>query len=100
MNIPRPPDACNTMSELRVEIDRIDNALLYLLAERMTYIERAIILKPRENLPARTTDRVAQVVENVRILAVEHGLDADLIERMWRNMIEWAIAHEAKTLGG
>ena len=100
MNIPRPPDACNSMSELRVEIDRIDNALLYLLAERMTYIERAIILKPRENLPARTTDRVAQVVENVRILAVEHGLDADLIERMWRNMIEWAIAHEAKTLGG
>jgi len=87
------------MADLRCEIDRIDNQLLDILAERMTYIDRAIILKPRENLPARTTDRVKEVVENVRHLAENRNLDADLVERMWRDMIEWAIAHEAKTLG-
>jgi isochorismate pyruvate lyase len=93
------PEQCETMADLRKQIDRIDQALLDLLAERSRYIDRAIILKPRENLPARTTDRVAQVIANVRKGANERNLDPDQIERIWTDLIETAIAHEAKMLG-
>jgi isochorismate pyruvate lyase len=91
-----PPEQCETMADLRGQIDRIDRALLDLLAERARCIDRAIILKPRENLPARTTDRVAQVIANVRDGAKQRDLDPELAERIWSNLIEHAIAHETK----
>jgi isochorismate pyruvate lyase len=94
-----PPEHCETMSDLRGQIDRIDRALLDMLAERDRYIDRAIVLKPRENLPARTTDRVAQVIANVRQGAEDRHLDPEQIERIWTDLIETAIAHEAKMLG-
>lgn len=93
------PEHCETMADLRGQIDRIDRALLDLMAERARYIDRAVLLKPRENLPARTTDRVAQVIANVRKGAEERDLDPDQIERIWTDLIETAIAHEAKMLG-
>lgn len=93
------PEHCDTMAALRDQIDRIDRALLDLLSERARYIDRAIVLKPRENLPARTTDRVVEVIANVRDGAKERGLDPDLVERIWTDLIEAAIAHETKALG-
>lgn len=89
------PEQCMTMADLRVQIDRIDRALLDLLAERARCIDRAISLKPQENLPARTTGRVAEVLANVRAGARERGLAPDLIERIWTEMIEAAIARES-----
>ena len=57
------------------------------------------MLKTRENLPARTTDRVSEVIAHVRTGATQRGLDPDLAERVWTELIEWAIAHESKVLG-
>lgn len=94
-----PPAACDTMAVLRGQIDRVDRALLDLLQERAGYIDRAIVLKTRENLPARTTDRVSEVIAHVRTGATQRGLDPDLAERVWTELIEWAIAHESKVLG-
>lgn len=90
---------CQTMTELRARIDVIDAAVLDLLAQRAACIDRAIVLKRREGMPARTTDRVAQVVAGVRTGAVARGLDPDLVEGLWRGLIEAAIAHEARALG-
>jgi isochorismate pyruvate lyase len=92
------PEACETMAALRDQIDRIDRDLLDLFAERAGYIDRAIVLKQRDNIPARTTGRVAEVISNVREGARHRGLDPDLMERIWTELIEAAIAHEAKAL--
>jgi isochorismate pyruvate lyase len=94
-----PPEACNTMAALRGQIDRIDRALLDLLAERLRYIDRAIVLKPHEDLPARIPARVAEVIALVRGGAQDRGLDPDLIESIWTALIEAAIAREARALG-
>jgi isochorismate pyruvate lyase len=93
------PEHCVTMADLRGQIDRIDRAILDLMAERARYIDRAIVLKPRENLPARTTDRVAEVIALVRDGAAGRGLDPDLAERIWRDLIEAAIAREVEAFG-
>ncbi|OUS19935.1 chorismate mutase [Rhodobacterales bacterium 59_46_T64] len=95
-----PPKQCDSMKDLRAQIDNIDADLIALLAERSTYIDRAVDLKKIENLPARTTDRVEEVVQNVRRLSQAQGLDPQLAEVLWRDLIEWAIAREAVHLGG
>lgn len=90
---------CSTMAELRAEIDRIDAGLVDLIAERITYIDRAAELKPGLGLPARIDDRVEEVVAKVRASAVARGVDPDLAEALWRRLIDWSIAREEVILG-
>lgn len=95
----RPPAECRTMAELRTEIDRVDAALVALFGERAAYIDRAAELKTGLELPARIEARVEEVVANVRRHAGRHGLPPDLVERLWRKLIEWSIAREEAALG-
>lgn len=92
------PEDCRSMAELRRQIDEIDQALVALLATRSTYIDRAIAIKQAEGLPARIDDRIEDVVAKVKARAARSGLDEALVEELWRRLIEWSIAREAKVL--
>jgi len=95
----RKPADCTTMAELRAEIDRLDEALVALFAERTAYIDRAAEIKTQVLLPARIDSRVEEVVANVRRHAETHGLPPDKIEKLWRKLIDWSIAREEDRLG-
>lgn len=87
------------MAALRREIDALDREVVALLKRRATMIDRAIELKPVEGLPARINRRVEEVIANVRAEARGRELDPDLIEDLWRRLIEWSIAREELVLG-
>ncbi len=93
------PNACQTMADLRAQIDAIDVDLIDLLVTRSRYIDRAVDLKKIEGLPARTTDRVAEVLQKVGATASEKGLDPELARTLWAALIEWSIQREIKELG-
>ena len=87
-----PPD-CATKEDVRAELDRIDQALLTLFAERHRYVTRMAEIKtdPHEaNDPAR----IAGVVAKVRERALALDLDEDQAELMWRTLIDWNINYE------
>ena len=90
---------CTTMAEIRAEIDRVDEDLVRRFAERATYIDRASEIKATVNLPARIGSRVEEVVGNVRRHAVTYGLPPELVEKLWRRLIDWSIAREESRLG-
>lgn len=94
----RPQD-CASMADIRAEIDRVDRALVHLLAERAAYIDRAATVKTGINLPARIDARVEEVVANVRAHAQDNGLPPDLVEKLWRRLIDWSITREEAVLG-
>ena len=87
-----------TMSDIRKEIDRIDENLVKLLAERQRFVERAVDVKRRDGLPARDEARVRQVIDHVRVLARGHNVDPALVEAMWTEMVEWFIAYEERSM--
>ena len=87
------------MAELRAEIDRIDRALVELLARRIACIDRAIELKGPAGLPARIEPRVEAVAANARSAAATWGIDPGSVDALWRQIIEWSIAREARVLG-
>lgn len=95
----KAPADCQTMQELRVQIDLLDAEIVAKLAARAGYIDRAAVLKQTEMLPARINDRVEQVVDRVRAGAEAEGLDPSLAEDLWRRIIEWSIAREEQVLG-
>jgi isochorismate pyruvate lyase len=93
------PEECETMQDVRAEIDRLDAALVGLLVERSAYIDRAAAVKTGIGWPAQIEARVEQVVANVRAQAAAQGLAPDLAEGLWRQLIDWSIAREETVLG-
>jgi isochorismate pyruvate lyase len=86
------------MSEVRVEIDRVDSGLVDLIAERFGYVERAWQLKLEARQEANVPWRNQQVIDKVRARATEKGLPPDLVEALWRQMIGWFIQYEEEKL--
>jgi len=56
---------CNSLAEVRQQIDQIDRALIELIAARQAYVDQAVIFKSsRAEAPA--PQRVEQVIAQVR----------------------------------
>ena len=85
------------MDQVRVEIDRIDGALVDLVAERFGYVERAWQLKSRPE-EAIVPWRIQQVIDRVRAKAKDKGVPPELAEALWRQMIGWFIQYEEEKL--
>jgi isochorismate pyruvate lyase len=94
---PRKSEDCADMDEVRAEIDRIDLALVDLIGERFTYVDRAWQLK-QSPAEARVPWRIQQVINRVRARAVEKRLPPELAEALWRQMIGWFIQYEEEKL--
>jgi len=94
----KTPAECQDMSDVRVEIDRLDSALVELIGERFQYVERAWQIKLSENAEANVPWRNQQVVDRVRAKADKVGVPADLCEALWRQMIGWFIQYEEEEL--
>jgi isochorismate pyruvate lyase len=92
------PGDCNSMDELRHQIDKLDVKIIELLANRSEFIDRATELKKSNGMPARIPERIESVVSNARNAAEELDLDADLVEKIWRILIDWSIEREAEII--
>ena len=95
---PRSPRECTDLSQVRVEIDRLDTALVDLIAERFGYVERAWKIKLGLAQEANVPWRNQQVFDKVRARAEAKGLPPDLAEALWRQMIGWFIQYEEEKL--
>ena len=80
------PEQCQSLAQVRAEIDRLDEQLVPLLAERGRYVLAAARFK---NSPdeVRAPQRVEQVIDRVRSLAQRHGALPEVVERTYRTMI-------------
>ncbi|MDG4810751.1 chorismate mutase [Micromonospora sp. WMMD1120] len=87
-------DTASALTEIRARIDELDGELVALLARREALVRQAAPLKG-DDRAVRAPERVAQVVARVRVLASEAGADPDVIERIYRSMIQVFIDLEA-----
>jgi isochorismate pyruvate lyase len=87
------PADCADMPALRAQIDRLDRALVAMLAERQGYIERAAVIKKDRNV-VHDDARIEDVVSKVLTQAKRAGLSAAIAEPVWRTLIARCIAHE------
>ena len=77
---------CNSLDEVRANIDRIDNEIIKLIAERGTYVSQASAFKKNEE-GVKDKSRVEKVIQKVRDKATTYGADPDMVERLYRDMI-------------
>jgi isochorismate pyruvate lyase len=90
----KSPQDCSNMQELRNLIDEIDRDLVAKIALRVECVDQAAKLKMGLSLPAHIPERIEAVIANVRLHAQKLGSNEDLVESIWRVMIDWAVKHE------
>ena len=87
------PAECQSLSQLREELDRLDEQVLRLLGERARYVEAAARFKTSETAVA-APERMAGMLARRRHWAEREGLDPDVIEDMYRRLVAYFIERE------
>jgi isochorismate pyruvate lyase len=77
---------CQTLGEVRANIDRIDRQIVALIGERGGYVREAARFKAN---PAAVEDkaRVEQIIARLRALAVDDKAPPDVVESTYRALI-------------
>ena len=86
--------AGSELQALREEIESIDRELLQLLRRRMQHVEKVAAWKIRAAFPFRDHQREELVLQRVRKAAIDCGLDAHMIENLYRLIMEMSISHQ------
>ena len=86
-------NACTSMAEVRRGVNALDDLLVPLLVERGGYMTQAARVKNDETL-VYDEERIQTIIDRVRSMAVAQGGDPDLMERLYRAMMECYIAYE------
>jgi chorismate mutase-like protein len=89
---------CSSLDEVRSSIDAVDRQLLKLIAERRGYVLQAARFKRNEG-DVRAPARVEQVIAKVRTLAAAEGVEPELVDGIWREMIAGFIRLELAAHG-
>ena len=87
------PARCRNMAEVRAGVDALDRLIVALIAERFGYMDAAARIKQTREA-VRDEARKAQVLGNVKALAVEKGIPAAIIEEVYERLVEGSIAYE------
>ncbi len=84
---PAASTAEEELSRLRGEIERIDRALIGLIAERVQIARRVGVAKRTTGLPTLDPAREAAVVRRAGVLAREVGLDDEDVRYIFWHLI-------------
>ena len=87
------------LQELRRDIDRIDEQLISLLAQRLKLADDLVALKRKLKLEVRDETREREVIERARMLAREHKIDPGFAEGVMRLVMAQMAGEERERLG-
>lgn len=90
---------CDSLDEVRSNIDRLDTVIVRLLAERSTFVAQAARFKESE-AEVVVPERIEAIIRKVRGYAELHSASPDLIEAIYRRMIDAFIEFERATWQG
>jgi chorismate mutase len=75
------------ISDIRAEIDAIDDEIVDLLARRFALAPQVIAYKHAHGLPAVIQSRIDEVINRNVARATSKGVDGELVENLYRAII-------------
>jgi isochorismate pyruvate lyase len=91
----KEPEHCVSLADVRAEIDRIDEAIVRALGTRFQYVLRAADFKTDAE-SVRASERRQAMMRQRRAWAEESGLDADVIEKLYSDLVAYFIQEELR----
>ncbi|MBD2105294.1 isochorismate lyase [Leptolyngbya sp. FACHB-261] len=91
----KTPEECENMTDIRAEIDQLDRQIIALLGQRFAYVKAASKFKTSET-SVKAPERFQAMLEQRRVWAEAEGLNADAIEKLYRDLVSHFIDEEMK----
>ena len=91
----RDPKQCKNIEEIRGFIDEIDFQIVSLLGERLCFVEEIVKFKNTEEAVVAKS-RQEEVIEQRRKWAEQFNLNQDLIESIYKALLQFNIEKELK----
>ena len=88
------------LDELRRELDTVDRGLVDLIARRLEIVAQVGDAKARTDAPVRDLERERAVLEQVQRAADDRGVSGDLVRRIFREIIGYAVDRQVADLTG
>lgn len=89
------PDQCSNIQEIRAEIDVIDREVINAFGKRFAYVKAAAKFKPSET-SVKAPERFNTMLQQRRVWAESAGLNPDVIEKLYRDLVNYFIDEELK----
>lgn len=87
------------LDEIRKHLDRLDTALVNVLAERMSFIPFVSEFKKKNNIERYQPEREVEIIKAKRAIAEGAGVNPDLVEDLFKRIIEDAHRIEKEIIG-
>lgn len=87
------PEECEGMLDIRAEIDRLDHQIIELLGQRFAYVKAASKFKTSK-ASVKAPERLKAMLKQRRVWAEEAGLNADVIENIYQDLVKYFIREE------
>jgi len=84
---------CNSLEEARVEIDKVDDKIVELIAMRNAYIKQIAHFKNSIE-EIKSNERISDVISRARTKAIELDLSPNLINDIFIRMIDEMVESE------
>ncbi len=75
-----------TMKNLRKQIDKIDQKIIKLLAERMGLVKDIAKFKKAHKLPVKDKKREQELRKNLKKLAKKYGLSEEFVNHLYSHI--------------
>jgi len=92
--------ATDKLQEIRRRIDEIDDTIVNLLAERLKQSKDIVALKRKLKVGIRDEKRERAIIDRVRALARDRGIDAAFVESIMRLIMAQMVGEERALLTG
>lgn len=92
---PLQPSECAGMEDIRREVDALDQAIIKLLGKRLGYVQAASKFKTSATA-VQAPERFKAMLGTRREWAKAEGLNPDVIEKMYSDLVTHFIAEEMK----
>ena len=86
---------CNSIDEVRNNINNIDEQIVKLIAQRGEFVKQAAKFK-KDSDAVKAPKRVEEVINKVKKLAQLNGANEEVVENVYRTMINNFIKAEMK----
>ena len=90
----KPANECKSLDEVRLEIDRIDKAVIALLGERMDYVKEVVKYRNPEKREVADKERYLKVIKERGRWGETHGLNPHVIEQVYTTLLNYYIEQQ------
>ena len=84
---------CNSLEEVRTEVDKLDDQIVELIAARNAYIHQAVKFKQSVE-EVKAEERIADVISHVRAQAISLDLSPNLVNDLYVRMTDEMVESE------